>query len=63
VPVSIFDLFTDPITPNQKAVGIYFDALRQSAGTSTSALNGARDRELKLSVIGTLSPASSPLAI
>jgi hypothetical protein len=38
VPVSIFDLFTDPITPNQKAVGIVFDALRQSAGTSAALL-------------------------
>jgi hypothetical protein len=38
VPVSICDLFTDPITPNQQSISVYFDALRQSADTSAALL-------------------------
>jgi hypothetical protein len=38
VPVDIFDLFTDKVTPNQFSIGTYFNALRQSPDTSAPLL-------------------------
>ena len=38
VPVDIFDLFTDKVTPNQFSIGTYFNALRQSPDASAPLL-------------------------